>query len=226
MNSTLNAKIVFNEMLTAIDQISLACEKFAWQDEATYANWLAQSFYYVSWTTRQLALASAKTKPGSEDTLHWRFIEEAKEEKKHELLALKDLKSLGYDLNMFPELPHTAFFYQSLSYMIENEHPVAILGFSLTLEGFAAKKAHIFYPQVLASHGQEASTFMRLHCELDVEHFNNALPHLENCPQHLLPIISRGIQLCTAIYCGILNDITMNQNAKKHAQPNQIETQI
>ncbi|MFN3697689.1 MAG: iron-containing redox enzyme family protein [Pseudobdellovibrio sp.] len=226
MNPTLTPKTVYNEMLVAIDRIAHDCEKFAWHDEQTYANWLAQSYYYVSWTTRQLALASARTKPGTEDTLHWRFIEEAKEEKKHELLALKDLKALGYELSMFPELPHTAFFYQSLSYMIENEHPIAILGFSLTLEGFAAKKAHLSYPKVLSSHGQEASTFMRLHCEVDVEHFSQALPHLESCPTHLLPIISRGIQLCTAIYCGILNDITLDQAIRNQTHSIQTETSI
>jgi len=224
MNKALNANLVFNTMLESIDTIALRCQSFAWEDEKTYANWLAQSFYYVSWTTRQLALASARTKPGSEDSLHWRFIEEAKEEKKHELLAAKDIKSLGYEINQFPELPHTSFFYQSLSYMIENEHPVAILGFALTLEGFAAKKAHLFYPKVLAAHGEESSTFMRLHCEVDVEHFDNALPHLESCPAHLLPTVLRGVELCTAIYCGILDDISKFQAMR--ITPREIENSL
>lgn len=208
---TMTTEMVHTQMLNAIDDICAAAKKFAWQDESTYANWLAQSFYYVSWTTRQLALASAMTKPGTEDAYHWRFIEEAREEKKHELLCLHDIKNLGYEVSMFPELPHTAFFYQSLNYMIERVHPNALIGFSLTLEGFAATKAVEFYPMVKEAHGDKASTFLKLHCELDAEHFQNALPYLQACPTELLPGVSKSIGLCTAIYKGILTDITEYQ---------------
>lgn len=204
---TMNPNAIYDKMLAAIDRLYTITDAFPWESERNYANWLAQSFYYVQWTTRQLALASARTRPGSEDTLHWRFMEEAKEEKRHELLAASDLKNLGYRVEAFPELPHTAFFYQSLSYMIEREHPVVILGYSLTLEGYAAKKLSLVYPRVKNTYSDSCCSFMRLHCEVDVEHFNNALPHLHACPTHLLPVIDKGIDLCLAVYGGILKDI-------------------
>lgn len=212
MKNTYSSKMIYNQMLQAIHEIALKAESFNWEDTLTYANWLAQSYYYVSWTTRQLALASAHTAPQKEDSYHWRFLEEAKEEKKHEVLALNDLHNLGYQLSNFPELPHSSFFYQSLNYMIVNEHPISILGFSLTLEGFAAIKAKRFYERVKAHRKENETTFMKVHCELDVEHFKNALPHLESCPNDLLPIVSRSIEMCSSIYQGIFSDITNSQN--------------
>lgn len=211
-------------MLSAVNTISERANKFPWEDKAKYVDWLAQSFFYVSWTTRQLALASAYTKPGVDDAYHWRFIEEAKEEKKHELLALHDLKTFGYEPSHFSEYPHTSFFYQTLTYMIEHEHPMSIIGYSLTLEGFAALKSEAIYDRVLKAHGEVASTFLRVHCELDKDHFANALPYLETCPEHLLPVISKSIEQCKAIYMGILDDIeNAGKSAMKSHQSNQLE---
>lgn len=207
MNKITMGNQAYNTMLMAIEEIYEEALKFPWENENIYANWLAQSFFYVQWTTRQLALASAKSKPIVEDLYHWRFIEEAKEEKKHEQLVLHDLKNLGYSIDQFKELPHASFFYQTLTYMIENEHPISILGYSLTLEGFAALKADKFYPRVKAKYGTEATTFMRLHCELDQDHFQKALPYLQSCPEHLIPYIIKGIEQCKEIYIGILNDV-------------------
>jgi hypothetical protein len=203
----LTPDIVFKRMERAIENIYAVASKVDWANEEIYALWLAQSFKYVQWTTRQLALASARTTPLEQDKLHWRFIEEAKEEKRHELLAANDLLALGFKESDFPELPHTSFFYQTLSYMIERESPIAILGYSLTLEGYAAKKGKSLYEPALLAHGDQATTFLKLHCEVDVDHFNNALPYLKECPEDLLPVVYRGIELCESIYKGILNDI-------------------
>ena len=102
--------------------------------------------------------------------------------------------------------------------MIQNEHPIAILGYALTLEGFAAKKAAGIFPNVAALYGDKCTSFIKLHCEVDVEHFDNALPHLNACPEHLLPIIAQGVDQCCAIYKGILTDITEHVSAKSRTQ--------
>lgn len=205
--TNLTCDAVYKKMLSAIDDIAETATQFPWEKENYYANWLAQSFFYVQWTTRQLALASAKTKPIIEDNLHWRFIEEAREEKRHELLALQDLKNLGYNPSQFEELPHTSFFYQTLSYLIENEHPIAILGYSLTLEGFAAKRLNDIYPRLKGAYSEKSLSFIKLHCEVDVDHFDNALPYLQSCSAEHLPLIAKGISQCRAVYKGILTDI-------------------
>jgi hypothetical protein len=215
----MNSKFVYEQMLDAIDDIADCANSFNWESQDHYANWLAQSFFYVQWTTRQLALASALTRPMKEDVLHWRFIEEAKEEKKHELLALHDLKALGYTPEQFIELPHTSFFYQTLSYLILHEHPISILGYSLTLEGFAAKKLSEIYPRVLKSHGEKATTFLKLHCEVDKDHFDSALPHLEACKPELLPLVLKSIRQCCAIYKGILTDISASSKGLNQFNP-------
>jgi pyrroloquinoline quinone (PQQ) biosynthesis protein C len=202
-------------MLKEIESIYQVASQFPWENRTFYAEWLAQSFFYVSWTTRQLALASAYTKPGIEDQYHWRFVEEAREEKKHEVLCLEDLKALGHSISEYQEYPHTSFFYQTLNYMIERIHPVAILGYSLTLEGFAAEKAGELYERVKKHHGPAASHFLRLHCELDKDHFANALPYLKACPEELLPIVEQGARQCGAIYRGILADICQNAQQRE-----------
>lgn len=214
--TNLTSEMVYEKMLAAIDDIAETAHKFPWEDINHYANWLAQSFFYVQWTTRQLALASARSKPLVEDSLHWRFIEEAKEEKRHEMLALQDLKNLGFSPEQFQELPHTSFFYQTLSYLIENVHPITILGYSLTLEGFAAKRLAEIYPRVKKAHPEKTITFLKLHCEVDVDHFDNALPYLKSCSAEHLPLVARGIEQCRAIYKGILTDI-------QHDETNQLK---
>ena len=213
---------VYQTMLSEIDAIHKVANQFPWENEKFYAQWLAQSYFYVSWTTRQLALASAYTKPGVEDEYHWRFVEEAKEEKKHELLCLQDLKSLGYPLAQFQEYPHTSFFYQTLNYMIERIHPIAILGYSLTLEGFAAEKGSELYDRAKKQYGTTSTHFLRLHCEVDKDHFANALPYLQSCPEHLLPIVEQGIRQCSAIYRGIFSDIYENANQSIHKTTTEI----
>lgn len=202
----LTAELVFKRMEQAIETIYEKAKTMPFEDEKFYACWLAQSHHYVKWTTRQLALASSRTEPGTEDVLHWRFIEEAKEEKRHEALIEVDIKNLGHKIEDYPELPHTAFFYQTLSYMIERTHPIAILGYALTLEGFAARRAEVMYEKAKV-HGAKATTFLHLHVQVDKDHFDNALPHLKNCPEHLLPVVYRGVELCEAIYIGILTDV-------------------
>ena len=91
----LTSESVYEKMLTAIDDIAETAVQFPWEKENYYAHWLAQSFFYVQWTTRQPALASARTKPLTEDHLHWRFIDEAKEERRHERLGLQNLKAIA-----------------------------------------------------------------------------------------------------------------------------------
>lgn len=204
-----NHEQVYQHMVEAIDDIYVRSESFPWGDRKAYTLWLAQSYYYVAWTTRQLALASAHTDL-TQDAYHWRFIEEAKEEKAHEKLVLADLEALGETVNDYPELPHSAFFYQTLSYMIERVHPISILGYSLTLEGFAAKKAKLLYPMIEKAHGKKASTFFKTHTELDEEHFANALPYLKSCSPEELKVVDRAIRQCHAIYIGILDDIEKN----------------
>jgi hypothetical protein len=214
----MDSDFVYEKMLKAIDELAESAHRFNWEDEKYYANWLAQTFFYVQWTTRQLALASAMTRPIKEDNLHWRFIEEAAEEKRHEALALQDLKHLGYSPEQFKELPHTSFFYQTLSYLILYEHPICILGYALTLEGFAAKRLKEVYPKVLDKYGKGTTTFLKLHCEVDVDHFENALPHLKACPPELLPLVAKGIDQCCAIYKGILADIHLHEGAAAAAK--------
>src|SRR3712207_1317678 len=92
-----------------------AVEAYPWKHKASYANALAQTYYYVSHSTRLLAVSASRFAL-EDEALHRRFAAHMVEEKSHHLLAAHDLKVLGHSLTDFPELPATHAFYESQYY--------------------------------------------------------------------------------------------------------------
>src|SRR4051794_23231768 len=84
---------------------------FPWGDRRAYADWLAQTYYYVHHSTRLLACAAARF-PTDErgDGLHHRFGKHMSEEQKHEKLCVHDLKGLGTSVVDWPERHATRMF--------------------------------------------------------------------------------------------------------------------
>ena len=74
-----------------------AIDAFPWDSKEAYADWLAQTYYFVCHSTRLLALAASRFQV-DEDAYHLRFLEHLKEEKSHEKLCLTDLKTLGVSI--------------------------------------------------------------------------------------------------------------------------------
>lgn len=194
-------------MLAEIDAIDRIATPFAWEDRELYPLWLAQTYYYVAHTTRLLALAAAKA-PISKEWMYARFVREIHEENGHELLLVKDLKSFSRCPQDYPELPETAFFYQTLSYLIQNENPLCILGYSLTLEGLSAIKTDAYYARAVAAHGKQACHFLYVHSEVDKSHFKAGLEFLEKYGNEDLAAIRKGVIQCSVIYQGILRSLS------------------
>ena len=155
-------------------RLSNVIETVNWKDKEKYANYLAQSYYYVRHSTRILSLAASRF--SLEDSAsHQRFLKHTHEENNHEKLLLMDLKQLGKNIDSYPEQNPIRAFYQIQYYMIEHISAATCLGFILALEGLAVQKGGWFYDLISKTYGEKAGSFLRVHAKEDVEHFAQAV---------------------------------------------------
>jgi hypothetical protein len=218
MNKQEKIKNIELKARAAIENVYRDLERFPWTEKRAYASWLAQSYYYVSHTTRLLALAAARL-PTEEQKLHLRFLSHLAEEKGHEKLCSNDLKGLGYEPANFPELPQTSALYHSVYYLIEHRDPCAILGYAMILEGISATKIDALVEQLTAQYSKSATSFLRLHCEADKEHTQENKPVLESCNDQQLDVISEEISMIETEYRTMLHGIRESLQAKADSKP-------
>lgn len=141
-----------------------------WKKEVFYANYLAQTYYFVSHSTRLLA-RSISHFGVDRDILYKRFVAHLKEENYHEKLASNDLKTLGYKTTDFPELSITKTFWESQFYKIDQSNGTSLLGYILYLE---AIPVHSF-GDVLENLPLNACKFIKVHTEEDPKHLDHVL---------------------------------------------------
>lgn len=192
-------KTTLNTHLKDLEEVT---RLFPIHEREMYAQWLSQTYYFVCHSTRLLATACALFKT-NRNNLHYRFAEHIKEEKHHELLALKDLDTIGYQIQQFKELPETAAFYQSQYYWIEKVNPIALYGYILFLEGFAIQGAVDFYKTVCVTYGKEAGIFLKVHTTEDIGHLDKALQQLESLHEEELQIVEENMRMSCALYKNI-----------------------
>ncbi|HEX4924440.1 MAG TPA: iron-containing redox enzyme family protein [Bdellovibrionales bacterium] len=190
----------------AIEHTYRALEAFPWGERRAYAHWLAQSYYYVSHTTRLLALAAGRLGP-KESYMHGQFVGHLAEERGHEKLCVNDLKALGFKPDDFRELPQTSCLYYSIYYLIEHTHASSILGYAMVLEGVSAAKGDMLVKMLDDLYGKPATGFLRLHAHVDKEHTAGNRPMLEACTVTQLETISHAVSLVEAQYESMLNAI-------------------
>jgi hypothetical protein len=189
--------------------------EFPWEDSASYANWCAQTYYYVCHSTRLLALGGAHCDLSAQ-AMHRRFIDHLAEEKGHEKLASNDVKALGYSLDRFPELPQTSLFYQNQYYWLNQPNGAVIFfGWILALEGAGVKVCSQIYQRVVKAHGEKAAMFLKVHSEEDIGHLDKAFDQLTNLsPQSMEGLIKNMEQSC-ALYSSILREIKILSHGKQ-----------
>src|SRR5688572_20045967 len=120
-------------------QMKTMADAFPWSSRYAYGDWLAQTYYYVRHSTRLLAAAAARFPFDDRGSaLHYRFAAHIIEEKRHEELALHDLKRLGLRLDQFEERHSTRMFYEPQYYKIEQQAPSVLFGYIVPLEAIAA----------------------------------------------------------------------------------------
>src|SRR3989338_1125178 len=157
----------------SIELMSVALKKIPWEDSRAYAQFLAQTYYYICHSTRLLA-ASAALFSYQNKALHKRFLHHIDEENAHELLALRDLQKLGYKISDFPELPETKALYEAQYFKIEHYDPSALMGYILALETMACKDFKWMKEKVTELYGKECAKFIQVHADEDPDHVDKA----------------------------------------------------
>lgn len=145
-----------------------------WQDKAFYTNYLAQTYYFVSHSTRLLA-RSISHFGVDRDILYKRFVAHLKEENYHEKIAINDLSALGYRPDDFLELPITKAFWESQFYKIDQSKGTSLLGYILYLEAIPV----YCFKGVLAKLPRGASKFAEVHMEEDPKHLEHVIEMIE-----------------------------------------------
>lgn len=148
------------------DQFESKVDKFKWEDPAHLAAWSAQTFYYTSHITRIMSLCAAQTNVNN-NKLHQFFIHHLKEEMNHQLLALGDVKKLGYDIDEIPEFPSTRIFYET-QYYKGLRNPISFYGFGLMLELLSITAGKTAYQRVKKANLE--SNFLKIHVVDDESH--------------------------------------------------------
>ncbi len=185
-----------------------------WNNKGFYADYMAQTFYYVRHSTRLLALAASRLNYEDEQSFHLRFIAHLREESNHEKLALNDLKYLGFKKEELPELPGTRLFYEPQYYKIEHEHPLAVMGYILFLEVLAQKVCPSLVENLARLYGNRCATFFHVHGEEDPAHVEAALSLLSNLKEEELESIRLNLIQSAFAYNSVLSALQSKWDSK------------
>jgi pyrroloquinoline quinone (PQQ) biosynthesis protein C len=192
----------------AVSAMDASSRLFPWTDRLAYAGWLAQTYYYVRHSTRLLAAAAARfphTRTG--DTLHHRFGVHLGEEKRHELLCVRDIQALGETLDALPEHATTRMFYEPQYYKVEHQAPSVLLGYILPLEVIAPLSGERVIEQLTRAFGPKCANFLKVHAQEDVAHVERALSLVEALPSHERELIEQNMKQTALAYTSMLDAI-------------------
>ncbi len=187
-----------------INKAGSLTEDFPWENPKVYATWLAQTYFYVCHSTRLLCLAGAHL-PLAMQKSHLRFLDHMKEERSHEILAERDMKALGLEVQGFKEFSLTSAFYQSQYFRVQHHSPFALFGYIIFLEGVAAELGPRVFPRLEKAHGAKAASFVKVHAQEDQTHIVSALNELESMPSQLQPLVVDNLRFSADLYARIMS---------------------
>lgn len=203
-------------LLSEVKKVQTTVNQMNFQNISIYSNWLAQTYYFVRHSTRLLALSAALC-PFELQGFHQRALDHAAEEKNHEKMLIHDLKHLGTNISDFPESPVTASFYQTQYYAIENIHPLAFLGYVSLLEMLPITVGLDLLPKIEATFGKNATSFLRVHSQEDVDHMKSLEGVLASLDISAQKVIEQNLKQATFLYCTMLSEIQQSNQVKKAA---------
>lgn len=183
------------EFQKTIEKTIQICISSPWKEPAFYRQYLAQTYYYTSHSTRLLALAAART--GLDQKNYYsRAIKHISEENGHENLALLDLRNLGGRIENHPELPITKALWQP-QYYLTDRVSTSLLGYILSLEWLAVAAFSKILPSVQVAYGDKAANFIRVHSQDDVEHIKECLEQIHELDEQAHQLVKANFdQTC------------------------------
>ncbi|MGI4993320.1 iron-containing redox enzyme family protein [Halobacteriovorax sp. GFR7] len=181
-------------------------KNYPWENEYFVAEYLAQTYFYVSHSEKLLCLAMARL---DDDKIFRRFKEHLNEESAHDKLAIRDLQRFGSNIESHQEHSLTKAFYQGQYYQIEYKHPLALMGYIFFLEDLVAKAGPYVHEKISASSGK-ISSFIKLHYEEDEDHVEEARKLIESLPKNIQNFIAENKRYSQEIFFNILDAIEAN----------------
>lgn len=189
-----------------IDQLCAKVDDVKWDDPKIYGAYCAQTYYYVSHSTRLLALAAAHL-PLEAEKAHQRFLKHITEENRHEILALRDVQALGYEISDFRELDSLKAFYKIQYYYVQNVSAWSLLGDIVALEGLAVKRGQSLFERIEKRFGAKAGNFLKVHAAEDIEHVEQALTMIDGLAPDIQKSILENLQISCSLFESMLADL-------------------
>ena len=207
---------LMKEFDVQVNEVSKAFTNYPWLDRRAYVSWLAQTYFYIRYTTRLVSLCAAKCRI-EDQAFFEKTIWHLKEEVGHENIAIADLRNLGYAPDDIAELPSTRAIYHSQVFFVEHYGPYAQLGYSMLLEGMAGKAGPGVTKILTKTYGEKASKLLRVHAEEDPGHVEAGLVFLKDLDSTARYAITKNLTEGTAVYCNMLSSAAIA--AKTLAEP-------
>jgi hypothetical protein len=170
-----------------------------------YANWLAQTYYFVSHSVRLSALGASRL--DVDHPLSKRMVAHTREEAGHHLLAKRDIEALGRKLDDFPQFGVTSAFYQAQYYVVLFEDPAHLIGQILMLEAVSVELGAWMYDLVRDKFGDDASRFVKVHAQEDQDHVQHALAAVRALPPAQQQGVAKNFRQACEMYSLILRTI-------------------
>ncbi|MGZ3772961.1 MAG: iron-containing redox enzyme family protein [Pseudobdellovibrionaceae bacterium] len=150
--------------------LSQEVETMPWENVEFYNSWLTQTHAFVEKTSVFLAMCNERL--SKDHPLKSQFEHHIKEEVGHEKMSENDMNFMKAENGRVFEI--TKSFWKTQYYWIKEIGPTAHLGYSLLLEGLAAKSGPAILKRVQNA-GFNGYTFLKVHAEEDQHHFEDAL---------------------------------------------------
>lgn len=195
------------------EKITLVGERYRnmpWEVAEVYADYLAQTYYYVTYSTRLLALAAGNMSP-ADHIFFKRFTKHIGEESDHERVALADLKKLGASLEDYSELSETKMMYECQFYKIEHQDPLALLGYILFLEVVATQDCPYLCELITNLYGAPCANFVRIHGQEDPEHVEQAFEVLDSLAPERRQLVLSNLHQTADTVMNMLDSIERRQ---------------
>ncbi|HPI41407.1 MAG TPA: iron-containing redox enzyme family protein [Pseudobdellovibrionaceae bacterium] len=190
-------------------------QKMDFTKKEIYANWLAQTYYFVCHSVRLSSLGASRC--DVDDPIGKRMAAHTIEEKGHHTIAKSDLKNLDENLENYPVFGLTKAFYESQYYKVLFEEPSSLLGQILMLEAFAVDVGPWFYETTKTSWGEKATNFIRVHANEDKIHVIKAMDAIDSLNNQQKKLVINNFYQACEMYSAILNKIADKAIEKKIA---------
>lgn len=164
-----------------------------------------------------LATAAGWSSPVSDKTYYRRSLKHISEEQGHDLIAINDLKSLGFDsVHSFSELASTRAMWESQFYKILKD-PASLLGYILALEILAVRCFKEIHGELSKTYPLNALNFIKVHADDDPDHVESALEQIAKCSDSERKNIDFNFDQTLQMYAFMLSQINQSSQSTLEA---------